>query len=511
MWVSVAGAAETVIPLTGAVTPGGPDHLFVEFEVPAGTRELEVRHDDGSADDILDWGLRAPDGAFRGWGGGNAEPAVVGEHAASRSYVPGALPAGRWSVVIGKAKVVSPSVTYTLEVVLRDAPTLPPQPERRPFEDPGALRSGPGWYAGDLHVHSRESGDADATLDEIAALALEQGLDFVVITDHDTTTGSDFLVDAQARWPELLFVPGTEYTTYDGHATAFGATRWVEHALGDTFSVEDAVAAYVADDVFFSLNHPELDLGDLCIGCAWALPVPDGVGGIEAATGKLEVAGLFTEDVLGRWEARADRGQRLTPLGGSDDHRAGRDTGPLGATVGLPATRVWAEELSIAALRDGLRAGRTMVQLGGAGDPLVELVTEGGTATATVSGALPGDELQWVVDGRPERREDAGEGTHTFVGAPGQRVRVELGRGGPLRVATGFVLLGPDGSDSGGGSPRGEGGGGCGCETSGSGHVGGALLLALVTRWRRRSVVEGVTPGPRRCPTVGAPGRGAPE
>ena len=82
-----AQAGEQIVPLVGEVVAGPPDHVLVPFEVPEGIAELEVRHDDQSADNILDWGLVDPDG-FRGWGGGNDEPAVVGVDAASRKVAP---------------------------------------------------------------------------------------------------------------------------------------------------------------------------------------------------------------------------------------------------------------------------------------------------------------------------------------------------------------------------------------------------------------------------------------
>src|SRR5690606_8035217 len=118
--------------------------------------EIEVRHDDLSEANILDWGLRDPDG-FRGWGGGNTEPAIVGEQAASRSYLPGPIAAGEWAVLIGQARIAETPARYRIEIVFRTTPTLAPQPERSPYA-PVALRAGPAWFAGDFHVHSRESG-----------------------------------------------------------------------------------------------------------------------------------------------------------------------------------------------------------------------------------------------------------------------------------------------------------------------------------------------------------------
>jgi hypothetical protein len=485
---AAASAAETTLFLDGEVPTGGADHFRVPFEVPAGTRELEVRHDDGSEVDILDWGLEDPRGVFRGWGGGNSEPAVVSASAASRSYVPGPLPAGTWSVVVGKAKLTSPVVRWSVEIVLRDEVTLPPQPERRPFEDPGALRAGRAWYAGDFHVHSRESGDASATLDEIAALAVEQGLDFVVITDHDTVTGADFLTDAQARWPELLLVPGTEYTTYQGHATAFGATRWVDHKLGlDGLTIEDAVAAYRADGVFFSLNHPALELGDLCIGCAWTLPVPEGVGGIEVATGAAEPFGAaFTPVVLAQWESLADEGRLLTPLGGSDDHRAGQDEGLGAARIGNPVTMVLADELSIGALGRALERGDTAVKLRDRFDPLAELAVEGPIASLRVTGGA-GGEVRWIVNGAQVGSVAVGgtDEVHEREGSPGERVRAEVWVGGVMRTVTAFRVFGDAGPEP---RPKDR---GCGCSQSGGGLPGvlvAAVLASLRVRRVRRSM-----------------------
>ena len=62
------------------------------------------------SENILDYGLSDPE-RVRGWGGGNVEPIVISERAASRSYLAGPLQPGLWNVVIGKAKVVtSPAV-----------------------------------------------------------------------------------------------------------------------------------------------------------------------------------------------------------------------------------------------------------------------------------------------------------------------------------------------------------------------------------------------------------------
>ena len=386
--------ADQTVPIEGDVPSGGPDHFYLPFTVPAGVREIEIRHDDLSTANILDWGLDDPAG-YRGWGGGTSEPAVVGELAASRAYVPGSLTPGTWRVVVGKALVVQSPARYRVEVVLRDAPTLLPQPERTPYVPVPALLRGRRYYAGDLHVHSRESTDARPALAEITAFAATRGLDFVEISDHNTVTQLAFFTAAQAQSPRVLLVPGIEVTTYAGHLNAIGATRFIEHKIGlFGITIADTAKAARSQGALLSINHPTLDLGDACLGCAFKQPLaPTEIAGIELGTGgQQQGALLFTPGALSLWESLLAQGHHVAALGGSDDHQGGKGTGRRDSPLGDPTTLVFAEELSVAALLDGIRRGRTVVKLQGPGDPMAELSSP--TTSPTLGGALPGDTLR---------------------------------------------------------------------------------------------------------------------
>jgi hypothetical protein len=348
--------------------------------VPAGTVEIEVSHTDGSDVVILDWGVWSPEG-FRGWGGGNSENAIVGVAQSSRSYLPGPITPGTWTVVIGKAKIdPAPVGHYSIDVTCRDNATLPVQP-KAPYA-PTVLSTERRWYKGDFHVHSVESGDATATFMQIATLAQSRGLDFVNLSDHNTSSQHALIAAVQPMLPKFLFLRGAEITTYAGHANSVGTNAYIDHRIGyagrKVGGILDDVAAQGG---ILIVNHPSLDLGGACIGCAWRHPDTDWskVAGIEVITGKWEfVERAFTPAAIAMWDAQLDAGHHLAAIGGSDDHRAGMGTGVTDTPLGSPTTLVLADALSEAAIADAIRHGRTIVQMRGPDDPLVDF-TLGGT------------------------------------------------------------------------------------------------------------------------------------
>lgn len=433
----------------------------VPFEVAPGAVEIEVRHDDLSNDNILDWGLLQPDGGFRGWGGGNAEPAVVGLTAASRSYLSGPLPSGTWNVLVGKALIAKKPGRYRLEVDVRSTATLSPQAERTPYVPAAPLESTARWYAGDLHVHSLESGDARPTLEAIAQEAERRGLDFIALSDHNTVSHLDFMAASQKAHPRMLWVPSVEFTTYGGHANAFGATRPVPFWLGmDGVTLDTALDDFAAQGAVVTINHPTLDLGSFCIGCAWTHPLRSAsYGAIEVGVGGWnETGSLFDEAALVFWEVLASKGMHLAAVGGSDDHKAGLGENQTQSSLGSPTTLIFAPELSVAALTKALKEGRTVVKLRGPADPMLVLeasgldrrgdtvVAESTQVKATVTGGA-GHTLVWVENGVqlapvPITTDDF-EATRTLTAPEGRsaRLRAEVRETGVPRTVSSHVWV----------------------------------------------------------------------
>ena len=87
------------------------------------------------------------------------------------------------------------------------------------------------------------------------------------------------------------------------------------------------------------------------------------------------------------WDAQLRDGNRLAAIGGSDSHNATHPPGPPGS-IGWPTTAVEADELSVPAILNGIRAGRTFVDLTASHDKAVDFEAESAGSHARMGGTL---------------------------------------------------------------------------------------------------------------------------
>lgn len=116
-----------------------------------------------------------------------------------------------------------------------------------------------------------------------------------------------------------------------------------------------------------SINHPGVPSGEDCMGCGWQVnDIPDNVvTAVEVLCGGTMDHGIESP-VQGweLWHKMLNAGQRVTAIGGSDDHRAGEST-DTHCIIGTPTTVVYMDELSVKGLLDGIRSGRVFVDVEG--------------------------------------------------------------------------------------------------------------------------------------------------
>jgi hypothetical protein len=362
-------------------------YAYVPFDVPAGTTRIEVsyKYDRANGANAVDLGLFEPgpltlgSPAFRGWSGGAQDAISVGVDKASPGYWPGAIAAGRWHVALGLYKIGSAGVDVEVTIRTSDAPPAGPTPRVVPRPST-PLRGGPAWFAGVMHAHTLES-DAVLTPQQLAIKARAEGLDFIVITDHNNTTHQLTAFDA----PGLLVITGEEATTPGGHFNVWGlggARDYVDFRImpGDP-AVARVMQAARARGALISINHPIAD----CFACTWTHDIPSSVNAIEIGNGP-PAARL---QAMTMWDQLLRAGRRITAVGESDWHRP-----PASLTV--PSVRAWAQDLSVRAILEAVRLGRVVVMANGTLAP-PELSAHAGNVNARI-----GDELT-IAPGAPVR------------------------------------------------------------------------------------------------------------
>ncbi|KGM34343.1 hypothetical protein P409_10675 [Inquilinus limosus MP06] len=382
--------------LTVRVTPTEEAYRPVPVEVPPGITRIDIAMAYAKADDcIIDLGLMDPHAGpfpspagFRGWSGGARDQVFVATDDATPGYVPGPIPAGTWTILLGLYRVPPGGAEVALTIRLDDAP----RPVWSPEPAAEIRHPAPGWYRGDLHCHTHHS-DAKGGPELLHEAARRAGLRFLAVTDHNTTTQRRYF--APRSTPELVFIRGEEITTAEGHANVFGAESWIDFRMTVPADAHRLAEAVRRAGGLLSINHDKPPI-------PWrhALPAVDCMEVWQSHW----FAGNWIS--LARYDERLRAGRRISLIGGSDWHQPATlaPPGPLG--LGRPTTALWLPELSEKAILKALRSGRGYVTEGPDGPHLA--VTTGGvpmggtrlggpdwTVEAEVRGAA-GDRLVWI-------------------------------------------------------------------------------------------------------------------
>jgi hypothetical protein len=385
--------------LRGTLT-GGDNQTWrlVPFDVPVGTTRITVDFDYTTRDahTTIDLGLLGPDGfrgqgGFRGWSGGNKHSFTISASDATPSYLPGPIHPGKWNLLLGIPNIrPDTKAEFTADVrFAREGVDV-----GAPVQSEPVLRGEPGWYRGDLHMHtahsdgsclSRRRQRVPCPLFLTAKTASDRGLDFIAITDHNTISHADAMRELQPYFDDLLLIPGREITTFQGHANLFGSVAMLDFRVGsaDVPSWNALLGNVEHTGGVISINHPVRPSGEQCMGCGWTPQGDIDYGRMQA----VEVVNGLDADTpfsgIKFWEHLLDQGYRLTALGGSDNHDA------LLGTIGTPTTVIYADMLSQAEIVAGIRRGRVFIDVAGTRDRSLDL-----TATADAQTAHMGDTLR---------------------------------------------------------------------------------------------------------------------
>jgi predicted metal-dependent phosphoesterase TrpH len=377
--------------LRGAVTGAQHKTYFeVPFTVPAGVHRISVDFHYTERDQraTLDLGIADPH-RFRGESGGNKSHFTISETDATPSYLPGEIPAGQWRLIIAvpnmRLQVVShyqADIRFNSRVEDAAFTTQP-------------LAIGTRWYRGDLHMHTAHSDGScksqsgqrvPCPLFLTVQAAASRSLDFIAVTDHNTDSQYEQLRELQPFFDHLLLIPGREITTFYGHFNVFGVTQFMDWRIGKAgLDLNTVLRDARAKGGIASVNHAEAPEGEQCMGCRW-MPTADPEMRLFSAVEVINYGqAMFSSAKY--WDGQLRAGHRLAAVGGSDNHNATIPPGEVSA-IGWPATAVEASELSVAAILDGIRHGRTFIDLTASRDKMLDFEAEAEGASAKMGETL---------------------------------------------------------------------------------------------------------------------------
>ena len=298
---------------------------------------------------------------FRGWSGASKPEFFLARDEATPGYIRGPLFPGEWNVMLGVDRIEPDGVRYEVAVTIEEGGGGKEEgggveeDRRWKMEDDIATRHSalgtkhsPRWLKGDLHCHTVHS-DGLNSVEEIVRNAVEIGLDFLAVTDHNTSTHFEDM-DRLAGLP-IVLIPGEEVTTYWGHANMWGLREWIDFRCADEDAIQ-AVRKYVLrKGGLISVNHPK------CVGPPWLFRGWEGYSAMEVWQAPWR---FYNWESLERWDTLLRKGERVVAVGGSDTHSIPPAEPQHPHGLGNPTTWVYAEPWEASVL-DAIRVGHVFI------------------------------------------------------------------------------------------------------------------------------------------------------
>jgi predicted metal-dependent phosphoesterase TrpH len=390
LWLALGAVAQQGTPaelvLRGDVKGAQNKTYFeVPFTVPAGVHRISVDFQYTGKDQraTLDLGIADPQ-RFRGESGGNKSHFTISETDATPSYLP-----GQWRLIIAVPNMRPQVVShYQAEIRFND------RAEDQAFTTQ-PLATGTRWYRGDLHMHTAHSDGScqsqsgrkvPCPLFLTVQAAAGRSLDFIAVTDHNTDSHDDDLRALQPFFDHLLLIPGREMTTFHGHFNVFGVTQFMDWRISEGgLDLNTVLRDARAKGGIASVNHAEAPEGEQCMGCRWT-PAADTDMSLFSAVEVINYGEIMFSSAK-YWDSQLRAGHRLAAVGGSDNHNATTAPGDVGA-IGWPTTAIEADELSVPAILNGIRTGRTFIDLTASRDKMLDFEADAQGASAKMGGTL---------------------------------------------------------------------------------------------------------------------------
>lgn len=86
-------------------------------------------------------------------------------------------------------------------------------------------------YKLDSHIHSQYSPDSSTKIDDIIKKSIEDNINIIAISDHNTVDGSKLAIKKTKNIENLLVIPSIEISSSKGHILGFGCEELVPRDL----------------------------------------------------------------------------------------------------------------------------------------------------------------------------------------------------------------------------------------------------------------------------------------
>lgn len=307
---------------------------------------------------LINFRIFDPLGNFRGTGDGrisSGTPIKIGKTVSSLGCVTGEIYPGTWRLIV-ETHAVLDLCRLELKIKINNREETFDIPELiKPYKPVlDVYNKKTGWVKGDFHSHSTHS-DGSLSIEELVKNAIDRGLDFMFLTDHNKISGWE-----TAKEEKFPLLPGIEFTTFWGHFTAFGITEYIEW---DKINPENSIRK-VSDLVhsqggLFCVAHP-FTIGDpVCTGCRCIIDVDwKYVDALEVWAGTFSQRRHENTETLKLWKNLLNERYRIVGIGSTDIHSL-KDIHP-----DVPMTFVLVEELNLRNILDSIKEGRVYVSRG---------------------------------------------------------------------------------------------------------------------------------------------------
>ncbi|NLL56010.1 MAG: CehA/McbA family metallohydrolase [Clostridiales bacterium] len=310
-------------------------YFKVPFDVPKDVEALEIAYSysGDQADSIpsekknvIDLALLDQNGNDVGASGSSVRQITLSESYSSPGYKKLPITEGKWHILCGVYMIKDQSLTVTYTITFK-------------FKKYRYLK-------GDTHLHSIYS-DGVKTMQELGVMARKQGLDFMIMTDHNSAIHNEHLPDI----PHLNIIPGVELTHYYGHVNLWGKKLPYKgsFAVNSFDDFKSLIEEARQSGAIVSLNHP------YCSLCPWRWDLDFYRDAIEVWNGPMRLDNMKT---IEWWRSELLSGKKTTIIGGSDYHFT---FFKIFNFFARPTTRVYAKANTKEDILDAIKKGRCVI------------------------------------------------------------------------------------------------------------------------------------------------------